>query len=116
MSRQEIVDSTHTALLELNRVKGENRLISKDYMDEMDRFLRDCADLLKRLDGAGGIEDPDRRDEALTRIKEESDSLHRRSSLVKEEIRWPVEGARFHYAGILRMILGSLMHKRPSGQ
>ncbi|MBK5092967.1 MAG: TIGR04190 family B12-binding domain/radical SAM domain protein, partial [Actinobacteria bacterium] len=55
MSRQEIVDATYDALLELNRIKGEHHLISRDYMDEMDRYLRDCVSLLERLDEAEDI-------------------------------------------------------------
>ena len=110
MSRQEIVDATYAALLELNRIKGEHHLISRDYMDEMDLFLRDCVSLLGRLDEAEDIADPAGRTEAFMAIKEESDRLHQRSAIVKDEIGWPIEGARFHYGGILRMLLGDLVN------
>jgi B12-binding domain/radical SAM domain protein len=116
MSRQEIVDTTYTALLELNRIKGEHRLVSEDHMNEMDRFLHDCVSLLKRLDEADDISDPADREEKLAGIKKESDLLHQKSAIVKEEIRWPVEGARFRYWSILRMLTGNLLDRNRAGR
>jgi len=115
MSRQEIIDATYAALLELNRIKGEHRLVSENYMNEMDRFLRDCVSLLKRLDKTENINDPIGREEALIGIKEVSDLLHERSAIVKEEIGWPVQGARFRYGGILRMLSVNLLNRNRAG-
>jgi B12-binding domain/radical SAM domain protein len=111
MSRQEIVDTTYAALLELNRVKREHRLVSEDYANEMDRFLKDCVSLLRRFDETEDLADATRGEESLTRLKKESDLLHQRSAIVKEEIGWPVEGSRFRYWSILRMLAGNLARK-----
>ena len=115
MSRQEIVDTTYTALLELNRIKGKHHLVSEDYMNEMDRFLHGCVSLLKRLDEAVNISDPAGREQALAGIKKESDLLHQRSSIANEETGWPVEGARFRYWSILRMLAGNLVKGNRAG-
>ena len=112
---EEIIDATYAALLELNRIKGEHRLVSENYMNEMDRFLRDCVSLLKRLDKTENINDPIGREEALIGIKEVSDLLHERSAIVKEEIGWPVQGARFRYGGILRMLSVNLLNRNRAG-
>ena len=50
MSRQDIVDATYSAMLELNRVKREGGRTPPDLADLVDRFIRDSMDLLDRLD------------------------------------------------------------------
>jgi len=113
MSRQEIVDSTYTALLELNRMKGRFGLVSPDFMEKMDRFLLDNMALLDRLDRAMSIDDAAVRGEELSIIKREADLLQSRSYLVKEEIKWPVSSRRFRYFNILRLLAGEARRKTP---
>jgi B12-binding domain/radical SAM domain protein len=104
MTRQEIVDATYMALLELNQIKGRSGLISPRYMEQMDRYLRDCISLLKHLDEVIGTYDPNLRDRELSRVGEEAELLRSRSSLVKEELKWPLAGRRFYLFNILRLI------------
>jgi B12-binding domain/radical SAM domain protein len=105
MTRQDIVDTTYSALLELNRVKADRGQITAGYATAMERFLSDSIKLLGRLDMASATEDPAARRSELALIKWEADALRARADLVKEELEWPIEGGRFHYAAIARMAL-----------
>ncbi|MBN2168184.1 MAG: TIGR04190 family B12-binding domain/radical SAM domain protein [Actinobacteria bacterium] len=110
MSRQGIVDVTYEALLELNRVKGKRGQITSEYMKQMESILRENIVLLGRTDRAMEIQDLKRRRSEMDKLKRESDDLMERSLLVKEEIEWPVSGRRFHYLGILRLLVSSYMN------
>ncbi|MHB8895591.1 MAG: TIGR04190 family B12-binding domain/radical SAM domain protein [Candidatus Geothermincolia bacterium] len=105
MSRQDIVDATYDALLELNRIKSLHGHITPEYAGSLDRFLKDGVALLARLDRARAGEDENLRDAELVSIKREADALLRRGEMVKDELLWPVEGRRFRYGGIARMML-----------
>jgi B12-binding domain/radical SAM domain protein len=105
MSRQEIVDATYSALLELNRIKAERGQITAGYAEAMERFLSDSMKLLGRLDRVSATEDAAARRSELVLIKRQADALRARSDLVKRELEWPIEGSRFHYAAITRMAL-----------
>lgn len=106
MSRQDIVDATYAAMLELNRVKREGGRTPPDLADLIDRFIKDSMDLLERLDRANARSDPAAAERELILIGKQAQSLHARSAHVKEELKWPVEGRRFRYGNILRLILG----------
>lgn len=106
MSRQDIVDVTYEALLELNRQKSMHHQIPRDYAMLMDRFLRDCVTLLGRLDAARAIADVNLRDAELVSIKREAHELMNSSKIVKDELMWPVKGGKFKYGGIAKMLLG----------
>jgi B12-binding domain/radical SAM domain protein len=105
MSRQDIVDATYSALLELNRIKAERGQITAGYAEAMERFLSDSMKLLGRLDKVSATEDAASRRSELVLIKRQADALRARSDLVKRELEWPIEGSRFHYAAIARMAL-----------
>ncbi|MBU4175960.1 MAG: TIGR04190 family B12-binding domain/radical SAM domain protein [Actinobacteria bacterium] len=105
MSRQEIVDTTYAALLELNRAKGESGKVSLGYMEMVKRFLDDNIALLKRLDEADGTTGTTLVESDMSSMKEQADRLMSRSSLPKEELEWPVSGRKFRYASIVRMLL-----------
>lgn len=105
MSRQEIVDATYEALLELNRVKRSRGQVTVTYARAMERFLEDNVALLDRLDRSALLEDPGLRAVELEAIKVEADALLERSWMVKKELEWPVEGSAFNYARIARIAL-----------
>ena len=105
MSRQDIVDVTYDALLELNRVKASYGQVTSAYADAVEGFLTDNMALLERLDITTMIEDPARRAMELSGIKREADGLLARSDLFNRELEWPIEGGRFRYASIARMTL-----------
>lgn len=105
MSRQEIVEATYEAMLELNRIKLERVSISLGFAREMEDFLRENRALLERLDNLTNVCDPQSREAELSRIEKEAEALNRRASLVKEELKWPIEGRRFYLLGILRTII-----------
>ncbi len=107
MSRQDIVDTTYAALLELNNIKEKSGQISPAYAEKMDRFLRDNITLLKHLDEVMEMTEAGLRDYELVKTKEEADDLLARVHLVKEELVWPMTGKRFYLFNILRMIRGN---------
>jgi B12-binding domain/radical SAM domain protein len=104
MSRQDIVDTTYAALAELNRVKARHGLVTPAYAAEMERFLHRSVQLLERLDAAGSLE-PSTRDREMAEIKREADNLLARSDIVKDELKWPVSGSRFHYGAIAKTLM-----------
>lgn len=106
MSRQEIVDATYAAALELNRVKRERGRTPPVLAGMIDRYIRDGMELLSRLDRAQAEGDAVVRERHLAGIAGEARSLHARSAHVKEELKWPIEGKRFRYGNILRLIVG----------
>lgn len=103
MTRQQIVDCTYEALLELNRAKAEYGQVTGEYAAAMERFLLDNRALLNRLDRAMAIPDPSGRREEMAEIKVLADELLDRSGFIKESLQWPVEGPRFRYGAIARM-------------
>jgi len=105
MTRQELVDVTYRALGALNEVKARHGQISTRFASSMRSFLDDNVALLDRLDAAGNIEDANLLGAELVSIKEEADGLRVRSDIVKDELAWPVEGGRFHYCSIAKMLL-----------
>jgi hypothetical protein len=108
MSRQDIVDATYDALLELNRMKARHGLVSPEYAGRVDGFLHDIIALLARLDVINGYPPGTQRDSALSALKRDADRLRSRSYMVKDELAWPVEGRRFRVAAIA----GALMKRR----
>jgi B12-binding domain/radical SAM domain protein len=105
MTRQELVDVTYRALRELNEVKARHGQVSSRLAASMRSFLDDNEALLDRLDVARSIQDANLRSAELVSIKEEADSLRFRGDIVKDELSWPVEGGRFHYGSIAKMLL-----------
>ncbi len=108
MTRQEIVDSTYMALLELNQIKGKSGLISPQYMEKMDRYLKNTMSLLKHYDEVTSITEPALREYELSKIKEEADLLHAQGDFTKEELKWPLPGKKCKNFNILRMIRGKI--------
>ena len=100
MSRADIVDATYEALLVMNRAKAEAGRSTRDFMDKCERFLNDSTTLLRKLDAARAA------GEDWMSLKVDADALRAVGALVKEELRWPVEGRRFRYPGIVWTILG----------
>jgi len=106
MSRQDIVDTTYDALLELNRIKGTVGLVSPKHQERMDRMLRDSVFLLKHLDDSMAIEEAELRERELAKIREEARLLLAQAPLPKEELTWPMTGRRFYYWNIIRLVRG----------
>lgn len=108
MSRQEIVDVTYEALLELNALKSKNGILSPQRAALNERRLRDTVSLLKLVDDILAIPDAGMRRRELEKLDEECKRLMRRLYLPKEELMWPLTGARFRKLNILRILLGGL--------
>ncbi len=105
MTRQQIVDVTYEALLELNRVKEASGQITHRTARDIDRLLRENISLLGRFDAAGEIEDSALKAAELERIRRDAGKLRAESDLFKRELDWPVESPRFRYSGLARLAL-----------
>ncbi len=106
MTRQEIVDVTYEALLELNSLKAKNGLLSPGRAALNERRLRDTVSLLKLVDDILALPDPGMRRRELEKLDEQCRRLRRRLHLPKEELMWPITGARFRKLNILRILMG----------
>jgi B12-binding domain/radical SAM domain protein len=105
MSRQDIVDVTYEAMLALNDIKANNGLISPEHASMNDRRIRDTISLLKMVDDILGIADPRIQAAELDKLHMESERLSSQLYLPKEELMWPLTGARFRRINILRILM-----------
>jgi B12-binding domain/radical SAM domain protein len=106
MSRQDIVDVTYEALLELNALKSKNGLLSPKRAALNERRLRDTVSLLKLVDDILELPDAGMRRRELEKLSEECRRLRQRLYLPKEELMWPLTGSRFRMLNILRILMG----------
>jgi len=106
MSRQEIVDVTYEALLNLNAIKENNGLVSPSFAARNDRRIRDTISLLKLVDDVLAIEDAALRRAELEKLRREAGKLFRELRLPKEELTWPVTGSRFRRFNLFRILMG----------
>ncbi|OFW67599.1 MAG: B12-binding domain/radical SAM domain protein [Actinobacteria bacterium RBG_19FT_COMBO_54_7] len=106
LSRQDIVDVTYEALLALNTIKAKNGLVSPEHAALNDRRLKDTISLLKMVDDIMNITDSKLRLTELEKVHQESQQLAQQLYLPKEELMWPLTGARFKRINILRILMG----------
>ncbi|MEW6552952.1 MAG: TIGR04190 family B12-binding domain/radical SAM domain protein [Actinomycetota bacterium] len=105
MTRQDIVDVTYEAMLALNDIKANNGLISPEHASMNDRRIRDTISLLKMVDDILSLGDPRIQAAELDKLHRESERLKRQLHLPKEELMWPLTGARFRRINILRILM-----------
>ncbi|MGQ9474758.1 MAG: TIGR04190 family B12-binding domain/radical SAM domain protein [Actinomycetota bacterium] len=108
MTRQDIVEVTYEALLELNALKSKHGLLSPHRAALNERRLRDTVSLLKLVDDVLELPDPGMRRRELEKLGAECRRLRERLYLPKEELMWPLAGPRFRKLNLMRILLGWL--------
>ncbi len=103
MSRDELVNSTYDAALELNRLKAKYSLLKPKEAKEIEARIRKSKELMQWIDERTSTEDKELR----SRLNQLSDSTICR----KEELRWPAGLAGFN---LLKAVWAALTKKSVS--
>ena len=96
MSRDELVDVTYEAALELNRMKSEHGLITPRSAQRIaDRIGRE-RDLVGRIDAILSLPSSEDRDEQLRELTARFDTVGPATICDKDEMNWPAALLRFN--------------------
>jgi len=106
LTRAQIVESTYSAGLGLNRIKKEMGLITSDVADRTEARIRAATDLSRRIDAL--MEKGGGTDDAMAGLKDDAMSLSESTVCEKEELDWTDSS---FYGSIPRMV-SSLLRKK----
>ena len=105
MSRDELVDVTYEAALELNRVKLEHGLLGrKEAMRIIRRIARE-RDLVAEIDGISAMPDERARQERIRELMHRFDNVGPSTICRKDGMNWPVARIPFSPLRIIREAL-----------
>ncbi len=106
MSRDELVDVTYEAALEINRVKLEHGLLGrKEAMRIAGRIARE-KDLVAEIDGISAMQDERARQSRIRELMRRFDNVGPSTICRKDGMKWPV--SRIPYSP-LRIVWGALI-------
>jgi radical SAM superfamily enzyme YgiQ (UPF0313 family) len=105
MTRDEIVDTTYQAALQLNQVKAEFGLIDSEVARKVDERIKEAVTMMKRIDELMEEKNAGTREEQLKRLKPQIDQLSISTICEKDEIKWPAGKRRFNYFNIIKDVL-----------
>jgi hypothetical protein len=105
MSRDELVDSTYEAALELNRLKHLFGLIDHRDADTVRRRIEREAEIVREIDGILAVDNENDRARMLKAVLRRQTSLGGSTICRKDEMNWPTRFIRFNP---LRVIRGAL--------
>jgi B12-binding domain/radical SAM domain protein len=104
MNRDEIVESTYRAALELNRVKAAHRIITKETFRKVEERILYSLDAVARIDRAMGMDGAEREKS----INELRIDMAKNISTIgeKKELEWPTGLLRMNFFNIIKTLLG----------
>ena len=106
MSRDEIVECTYDAALELNRIKAKHGIIKQKELKEIERRVNDARELIKHIDLlVSNKKKKVNNEELLTKYNNIIKKLSIASICKKEELQWPFKPVRFNIFSILQAIV-----------
>lgn len=106
MSRDEIVDVTYRAALELNEVKREYGIIDDDIAERTKKRIREATEITKRIDEIMETEDKEERETKLALFKDKIDRSSISTVCWKRELEWPVPNLiNFRTVQLLKVVL-----------
>jgi len=109
MTRDELVESTYDAALELNRLKQEYGLLDPDEAARISRRIGLERELVAQIDVLEAIEDEQERQQQLRVVMEQFDALGASTICQKDEMNWPSALLRFNP---LRVVWQALIGKQ----
>ncbi|MFC1504479.1 TIGR04190 family B12-binding domain/radical SAM domain protein [Spirochaetota bacterium] len=104
MSRDEIVNSTYTAALRLNRIKVQYRLLKEKEAQEIEGRTRKAMEYITLIDKIMLDENKDLQGEQFREIREQINKLNNATICKKEELNWPMRFIRFNILKVLQSI------------
>lgn len=94
MTRQDIVDSSYEAALELNQMRMDFGLVSKRKGERTDKRIKLARDTTRQIDEIMGIKDEREREQALCTLRSKVQSLKESTICEKKDLEWPVKFIR----------------------
>ncbi len=109
MTRDQLVDSTYQAALQLNRIKLKWRVIPESEAARTEARILRAVDVMKKVDDiVQGTPDPEERRRRLLTLKEEADGASISTVCDKSELEWRGRGlVKFRPWRLLRTALRS---------
>jgi len=92
MTRDDIAEVSYEAADAINRARFECGLIDKDDLDFRLRRSAEALDMMKRVDAAMAITDPEERNRAFQELRQRSDELMESTITHKRELEWSTKG------------------------
>jgi hypothetical protein len=114
MTRDEIVYSTYEAGRRLNRLKARFGLVDAKTAEAVEKRIDGAVAVMKEIDRAMALPDPEGRKRAVEAILMGPDSLYTHSIATvcgKKELEWPTHFLRINLFRIIRTVLG---RRRPN--
>ncbi|MFZ3062978.1 MAG: TIGR04190 family B12-binding domain/radical SAM domain protein [Actinomycetota bacterium] len=106
MTRDEIVDVTYRAALELNEVKREYGIIDEEVAERTRKRVLDAMDITKKIDEIMETEDREKRERKLALFRDEIDRSSISTVCEKRELEWPVPNLiNFRVLELLKVVL-----------
>lgn len=109
MSRDELVDVTYEAALELNQIKLDHGLVRRKDAEKIGARITRERDLIGKIDAICRSGDETARQERLWEVMRRFDTIGPATICKKDEMNWPTGLLRFNP---LRLILGALPRRR----
>jgi len=105
MNRDELVDVTYEAALELNRLKLEHGLLSGGDAKRIAARIAREKELIREIDGIFSVEDQHWRDKRLAEVMSGFETAGPSTLCRKDEMNWPTALVRFSPYRIIRSAL-----------
>ena len=102
MSRDELVEVTYEAALELNRLKLEHGLLRRKEGIQIAKRIARERELMHEIDRAWGIQDERARKKRLRELMTDFDTIGPSTICKKDEMNWPSRLIRFSPVQIVR--------------
>jgi B12-binding domain/radical SAM domain protein len=101
MTKDQIVESTYKAALELNRLKYKYGLLEEKKFKEIERKIKLAQEALEKIDKIMEIKEQNEREKKLKELKKELENLNSSTVAHKKELEWKVHFFRFNLSNLL---------------
>jgi len=102
MSRDQLVDVTYEAALQLNRIKLEHGLVDRKEAGRIQRRIAQEKTLIKEIDALLAVQDDNLRQERLAKLMAAFEAVGPSTTCQKDAMNWPVSLVRFNPLRILK--------------
>lgn len=102
ISRDELVDSTYKAALGLNRLKGKAGGIEESVMKNNEERIKAAMEIMKEIDKIVLIENPERREAELKKLKDKTMQYSLSTVCEKSELEFPLTNKSFRWFSIVK--------------
>jgi hypothetical protein len=102
MSRDEIVESSYDAAIELNRMRIDFGLVSRRKALKTEKRMMQARETVKLIDDIMKIEDENERERELDALRSRVHKLSENTICDKKDLEWPVKFIRMRLGWIVK--------------